>query len=263
MSSVAPFDGFGDAATVGERRMIPFEYAFRYDLTGNPDVVHRETVTVSVEATFVAVSIGYGVVPEVTPVTIGLPPPAPATGPVILAAIIPKTVPQIDIGDLVKSLKGALAQTARTARGDSIIGAALRSGIRLNPRFADVALNAIEKGVALSPAIASRLFEVVGPPADLVQFLYALTDEATGREFQSEPILNTAGLGTSNGDRPFRYFPKPIVFGPRSVISLRITEISEFKGALHVSLQGYKVLGESGTPTATARRRARRHPGMS
>ena len=106
------------------------------------------------------------------------------------------------------------------------------------------------------------MFEVVSPPADQIQFLYALFDEGTGREFQSEPILNTAGLGISNGDRPFRYFPKPIIFKPRSTIRLQITEISDFRGELHISLQGYKVLGESGTPTATARRRLGRRRGV-
>jgi len=272
MSSVAPFGRFGNAAPESGRRTIPFDYAFRYRLTGRPGAVLNSTVTVSVEATYVAISVGYGVIPEVTPVTIGLPPPKPEEdpGPILLSArrtraaaavAVPKTVLQIDLGDLVKSLKSALSQSARTPRGDSIVGAALRSGFRLNPRFADVALNAIEKGVALSPSIASRLFEVVSPPADQVQFLYALFDEGSGREFQSEPILNTAGLGISNGDRPFRYFPKPIVFKPRSTIRLQITEVADFQGDLHISLQGYKMLGESGTPTASARRRLRHRPG--
>jgi hypothetical protein len=267
MSSVAPFGAFGDVAADSGRRTIPFDYAFRYRLTGSPATVLNSTVTVSVEATFVAVSVGYGVIPAVSPVTIGLPPPPPAPPtpsptPIILAAIKPKTVPEINLGDFVQSLKGALVQTSRTPRGDSILGAALRSGIRLNPRFADVALNAIEKGVALSPSIAARLFEVVSPPADQIQFLYALFDEGTGREFQSEPILNTAGLGISNGDRPFRYFPQPIIFKPRSTIRLQITEVSDFQGDLHISLQGYKVLGESGTPTARLQSRLRRRRGM-
>lgn len=260
MSSVAPFGAFGDVAADSRRRTIPFDYAFRYRLTGSPATVLNSTVTVSVEATFVAVSVGYGVIPEVSPVTIGLPPPAPAPI-ILLASTKPKTVPEINLGDFVQSLKGALAQTTRLPRGDSVLGAALRSGIRLNPRFADVALNAIEKGVALSPSIAARLFEVVSPPPEQVQFLYALFDEGTGREFQSEPILNTAGLGTSNGDRPFRYFPKPIVFKPRSTIRMQITEVSDFAGDLHISLQGYKVLGESGTPTARLQNRLRRGRG--
>jgi A/G-specific adenine glycosylase len=74
--------------------------------------------------------------------------------------------------------------------------------------------------------VLSRLFRLAGSGTSEIQFLYALTDEGTGRSFQSEPILNTAGLGISNGDRPFRYFVPPIIFAPRSKISLEITEVS-------------------------------------
>ena len=90
-------------------------------------------------------------------------------------------------------------------------------------------------------------------PAGEVQFLYALRDEGTGREFQSQPILNTAGLGTANGNRPFRYFATPITFAPRSMIRMDVTEKASFKGELHVVLHGYRILGETGTPTAVAR----------
>jgi hypothetical protein len=97
--------------------------------------------------------------------------------------------------------------------------------------------------------VRSRLFRLASSSTSEIQFLYALADEGTGRSFQSEPILNTAGLGISNGDRPFRYFVPPITFAPRSKISLEITEVSNFVGKLHVSLQGYKVLGAAETPT--------------
>jgi hypothetical protein len=260
MSSVAPFDTLGQALELSGRRTIPFDYAFRYQLTGERSTVLSSAVTVSVEATFVAVSIGYGVIAEVSTVPVGLEPPPPPPGSIILASIV-RSPQQAFFDDLARSIKGKLGVTARRTRGDSALGAALRTGLRLNPRFASVVLSAIESGTDIDPRIASRMFEVIGPPAEEIQFLYALFDEGTGREFQSEPILNTAGLGISNGDRPFRYFPKPIVFRPRSTIRLQITEISQFKGDLHVSLQGYKVLGESGTPTATLRRRLRRRPG--
>lgn len=257
MSSAAPFDT--QALELSGRRTIPFDYAFRFELTGERSTVLNSTVTVSVEATFVAVSIGYGVIPEVSTASVGLEPPPPPPGGVILASIV-RSPQQAFFEDLARSLKGKLG-AARRARGDSILAAALRTGVRLNPKFANVVLAAIESGTDIDARIASQMFEVIGPPPEEIQFLYALFDEGTGREFQSEPILNTAGLGTSDGDRPFRYFPKPIVFRPRSTIRLQITEISQFKGDLHLSLQGYKVLGESGTPTATLRRRLRRRPG--
>lgn len=261
MSTPSPFGQFGEAPAIGGGRTIPFDYAFRFRLTGDRSTVLNSTVTVSVEATFVAVSIGYGVIPEVSTAPIGLPPgPEPVVIDIERAPPV-KTARRIELGDLARSIKSALGETARRAKGDSIVGAALRSGIRLNPRFAEVVLSALERGAVLDRRIASRMFEVVSPPPEEIQFLYALFDEGTGREFQSEPILNTAGLGISDGDRPFRYFPKPIVFRPRSTIRLQITEISSFKGDLHISLQGYKMLGESGTPTASLRRRPRR-PGV-
>jgi hypothetical protein len=88
----------------------------------------------------------------------------------------------------------------------------------------------------------------------LVQFKYALFDEGSGREFQSEPILNIAGLGSAGGERPFRYFAQPIVFKPRSTIRMEVTEVSDFKGLLQVALHGYKVLGGSDTSTGLAQR---------
>ena len=56
--------GFGEALALAEHRTVPFEYAFRYELSGRPGNVLNRTVTVSIEATFVAVSIGYGVIPQ-------------------------------------------------------------------------------------------------------------------------------------------------------------------------------------------------------
>ena len=91
-------------------------------------------------------------------------------------------------------------------------------------------------------------------------FKYALFDQGSGREFQSEPILNIAGLGSSDGKRPFRYFARPIEFAPRSTIRLQITEVSAFQGELHVSLHGYKTLG---TPARQRRRDRRAQEGRS
>ena len=53
------------------QRAIPFDQTFRFDLTGVPDTSHRAVTTVSVEASFTAVSIGYGVIPKVSPVVFG------------------------------------------------------------------------------------------------------------------------------------------------------------------------------------------------
>lgn len=320
--TIAEVNGLGEGlpATSGQRT-IPFDYAFRYDLEGKLDAVHNSTVTVSIEAPFAAVSIGYGVVPKVQPVRFGflpksvlddartaapaaLPPPrllsfvrgplftnatalttrifppvvgsapaiplaAPAPGGTAAAAPAPPPLgeqvrtlaPQFFSGAV---LKAAAERLGEEAKAGGAIGprtaAVLKTGFRLNPVFADKILVALESGRPLDPKILSEAFEAVGAPPDQIQFLYALVDEGTGREFQSEPILNTAGLGTANGMRPFRYFARPIEFAPRSVIRMTIIEKSAFKGELHVSLQGYKTLGVPGTPTGP--RRLRRHRRM-
>ena len=333
------------AQTSDEQRAIPFDYTFRFDLKGEPDRVVRSIVTISVEASFTAVSIGYGIVPTVTPIIFGpviitlnpptLPPgevgvlynqtgvtitqtggvapaifslsdgalpngltlstggllsgtptvdgvfvftvratdangafgerayalliaPPPDTGGGIgilaRAAALPPTLPnpqtlrEVSVSNLFNGLKRALANTPDPFKGETGSEAALKGGFKLNPQFAELALS--NDGQAnLSDDVLRSLFQVVSAPADEIQFLYALFDEGSGREFQSEPLLNTAGLGISNGDRPFRYFARPITFDPLSTIRMEVTEKSDFGGELHVSLHGYKVLGSPGSPT--------------
>src|SRR5258705_12014035 len=67
------------------RKTIPFEYSFRFSLTGVRDTTLTKTITVSVESSFVAVSIGYGVVPTDSTVTFGVP-PATRWSPIFLTA---------------------------------------------------------------------------------------------------------------------------------------------------------------------------------
>lgn len=227
-----------------ERREIPFDYAFRYTLEGKPDRVINSIVTVSIEATFTAVSIGYGVVPKVTPIVFG---------PVVTGRST--TFPSIKMQEIISFLDSQLS-TARVVSDDSGAAAVLKNGIKLNPLVADLAFQKDRDGndLPLSPDILGRLFQIVGAPPELIQFKYAIFDEGSGREFQNEPILNTAGLGSAGGERPFRYFAQPVTFRPRSTIRMEVTEVSDFEGDLHVSLHGYKVLGGSDAPTAVAQR---------
>jgi hypothetical protein len=131
-------------------RTIPYDYSVRFDLDGARDQEHVEVLSISIEAAFTAVSIGYGFVPE------------------------------------------------PTSAGS----------------FSD-------RGI---------------------QFLYEIFDEGSGRAFQNEPVLSTAGLGDPDGERPFRQFATPIVFEPMSTIRIEVTEASELKGSLHITLHGYKTL---------------------
>ena len=246
--------GFAARPALTPRRTVPFEYAFRCDLTGRRDNVLNRTVTVSIEATFVAVSIGYGLVPKVAALTFG----PKLSVPIILATTPGKRFTLRDvIGPLLDGLDAKLPETSRLLKRETGAEAVLKNGFKLNPDIVELAL---QNGgnIPLDASVLENLFQVVAAPPENIQFLYSLFDEGSGREFQSEPILSTAGWGTSNGDRPFRYFAKPIVFAPQSTIRLEVREMSDFQGELHVALHGYKVLGESGTPTGRVQRVRRR-----
>ena len=228
-------------STAPEGRAIPFDYAFRYLLEGTPGRAINSVVSISVESTFTALSIGYGVVPTVQPIFFGT-----------RAGSEPDLV-SITLGAIIESLNTQVIATSPTLSRDTGPEAVLKNGIKLNPAVAELALQ--NRGrVSLRNDVRDRLFQVVGSPSELIQFKYAIFDEGSGREFQSEPILNIAGLGTAAGERPFRHFAQPITFAPLSTIRMEITEVSDFVGELHVVLQGYKVLGNHGTPTAIQRR---------
>ncbi len=261
MTSLPLATGLGEAPEAVSRRTIPYDYAFRYLLTGKPGHVLSKTVVVSIEASFTAVSIGYGVIPKARSIVFGprLPPAAPAA-PVVAA--LPPLLERIGLAPVIRGLEEALVGEFKAARATRRfprqvvdIADVLRTGIRINPKHLNQVLL---PNVVIDPKVLGELFEGVRPPPDLIQFLYAVRDEATGREFQSEPILNTAGLGIADGDRPFRYVAVPITFAPRSIIRLEVTELSEFPGELHVALHGYRVLGGAGTPTGRIRRRRAR-----
>jgi hypothetical protein len=247
-----PSDISTQSSTPSEKRAIPFDYAFRYELEGKPGKVLNSVISISIEATFTATSIGYGVVPTVQPVVFGLVPPPPIPGRGILT-LAPQSLSTISLADILRGLDSQLKATSTTLKGESGADAVFKNGLKLNPSIAEIALQ--DPNRALSVDILDRLFQVVGAPSELIQFKYAIFDEGSGREFQSEPILNIAGLGSAAGERPFRYFAQPITFRPRSTIRMEITEVSDFKGELHVALQGYKVLGHAGSPTSSAVRR--------
>jgi hypothetical protein len=253
MSGGTQVNGFGEgvSASPAARRTIPFDYVFRFDgeaneLKGQPGLVHNTTVDISIEAAFTAVSIGYGVVPKVQSITFGVPP-------VSEGSFFGRT-----LGELVVSLSTELGEfefVNITGKIGPRAAAVLKDGLRLNPEFAERIF--LTGGVEFDEQISGKAFQAVGAPPERVAFKYALFDQGSGREFQSEPILNIAGLGSSDGKRPFRYFARPIEFAPRSTIRLQVTEVSAFKGELHVALHGYKTLGTPGTPTAPARARGR------
>jgi hypothetical protein len=246
-----------DKATTGAIT-IPFDYAFRFELTGVPQQAHRTTVKVSGDGAFVAVSIGYGFVPAVERKVFGFVPAARLTAGGATAAVRPLTLAGISLADLLASVQAAVLLSRSPSSRERLV-AALRTGFRLNPEVAERVLTT--PGALLDITTLSRLFEIGGTSGN-IQFMYALTDEGTGRELQSEPILSTAGLGAADGDRPFRQFPMPVRFEPSSSIRMDVTEVEREPGRLHVVLHGYRVLGtpapSAGAASPVAQRRRRR-----
>ncbi|WP_074593804.1 hypothetical protein [Bacillus cereus] len=82
--------------------------------------------------------------------------------------------------------------------------------------------------------------------AEQFLFFYTLVDSATGRELQSDKLLQLATIGRGDGVRPFREFPQPMLFQPRSTVRIEVEEIMQaslYKEAeLWFVLQGYKIL---------------------
>jgi hypothetical protein len=80
-----------------------------------------------------------------------------------------------------------------------------------------------------------------------IDFKYSIIDSSAGRELQNKAIHNIAGLGSADGDRPFRPMAKPMLFMPRSTIRIQVEEVSQnsiYVGAeLFIVLHGYKILG--------------------
>jgi hypothetical protein len=131
------------------------------------------------------------------------------------------------------------------------------------PRLSDPEKDATQKRLEALASIAipggrgQSINEVLGDPRMLLEclfirlcgidFKYSIVDSGSGRELQNLAIHNIAGLGESNGERPFRPMAKPMLFMPRSTIRIEVEEISEgplyTKAELFIVLHGYKMLG--------------------
>lgn len=103
---------------------------------------------------------------------------------------------------------------------------------------------------ALFPSDVTLAFKALAESALLraggVQFLYTIVDSGTGRELQNKSVHSIAGLGSAEGDRPFRPFARPVQFVPRATIRIEVEELSVgplFRdGTLFLVLHGYKRL---------------------
>ncbi len=161
-------------------------------------------------------------------------PPAGSLGVAVSAFAVPRVkLSNITLGALTAGLEKS--------------GADLTRGFRLDPDAAGLVAADLPID-QMSAGTIGRIFETGCVAAEEASFLYSLDVGGTGREYQSKPIHNIAGLGIANGDRPFRPFAKPVMFEPRSSVRIQVEELSGPPGTLFIVLQGYKMLGTGRIP---------------
>ncbi len=206
-------------------RVVPFDYAAQFPITGKPGTVQQDVINISPEATFVALGISYGFEQErgrsigTLNLTSGGPPFLPGA----------LTLGQIPVDVLAE-------------------------GFRVNPRYLPIVFETLpDEGEGVVPTGFSQnpitpdflnqtpVFERVQSTVN-IEFLFSMVDTATGREFQDQPTHNIASLGSSDGRRPFRMLSRPVHFLPRSTIRIQIVERSDdVRGTLFIVLFGYKL----------------------
>jgi hypothetical protein len=221
-------------------RVIPFDYVATFSLTGQPRNQLENEIAVNAEGGFVATSIGYGLLVEESDVALQwsrskevqdgtlkteLTTIAAARQTWLLANKT-GTAPVIDLGRVPLRF---------------FVSSALSDGIRIRPdrlRLAFADNGALADRLRID--LADDLFERLNRPED-VSFRYSIFDSGRGRELQNQLLHNIAGLGSADGDRPFKRLARSIVFQPRSTIRIRVEERFG-RGTLFIVLQGYKFL---------------------
>ena len=221
---------FAPALTPGA--VVPFDHAARFELTGRPGNVLQDVITVSAEGLFVAVAIGYGLEEERgRPLAPTLANPA--------ASVVPG---DLTLGEIPPS---ALIEGFRfnPALERIVLSPETAASTRSRGALPERELSDEELAPAFVVGNGDRLvLERVEPPNEF-SFLFNVTDSATGRELQDEPIHNLASLGKSNGERPFRMLAQPVTFLPRSTIRVQVIERTEnVRGTLFIVFYGYKML---------------------
>ncbi|HWY45052.1 MAG TPA: hypothetical protein VNX66_16255 [Candidatus Sulfotelmatobacter sp.] len=216
--------------------LTPFDATARFELKGEPGRIVQDIINISPDAVFIAVAIGYGFEQD-------------RTGPLKLFDDI--TTPPISKIPGTELTLGTFPVTA------------LIEGFRLHPDFENVMFQPLPANgpasssgdFSLQPVskdLLNRTFQLVQPLKDIT-FLFSMLDSSSGRELMDEPVHNLAGLGKSNGERPFRALANPLQFLPRSTVRMQVIEqTSGVSGTLFIVLYGYKILVGSACPEPSA-----------
>ncbi len=198
---------------------IPYDYVATFTLQGKRGNRVQDVINISTDGAFVAVSIGYSFIPELTKhITITKPGNPNGTGSVVWSL----------------NGKGDLQDPPGNLGGIDVDFLLAQGSAQPLPQAEDRLVNPVV-------LLQCLLVQTCG-----INFKYSITDSGSGRELQNQPIHNIAGLGKADGERPFRPLAKPMLFMPRSTIRIEIEEISEgllYKDSLlYIVLHGYKML---------------------
>src|SRR5216683_1085433 len=209
---------------------LPFDYAASVPITGQPGSVHESVINISPEGPFTACGVSYGFEQD-RGQSIGpflLPPRRPAGGTILPGDL---TLADFPLDVLMEGVRVGprylpmIFETRASARGSEFTG-----------QFAQTAVSTDVLNVA-------PVFQHVQPPVEF-EFFFSIIDSASGREFQDQPEFNVAALGEAHGKRPFRIFPSPVHFGPRSSVRIQIVErTAKVKGTLFLNLFGVQRSG--------------------
>lgn len=211
-----------EAGIAVNSQFIPYDHVATLELTGRRGH-HLETeLPVSADVAFVATHVGYGLTSE-------------RAGVAFNAAALGEA---LNPNGNVNLARLALRSFPREA---------LLDGIRVRPGWIRLALKD-SGGLAddVGPEMLDRMFETLNRPED-VSFRYGFSDAGTARDMQNQRLYNVAGLGSADGDRPFKKFARPMIFLPRSTIRVEVEEYFG-RGKLYMVFQGFKALGRAGRP---------------
>ncbi|HKX33510.1 MAG TPA: hypothetical protein VJ302_37880 [Blastocatellia bacterium] len=196
------------ALDVPSTRVVPFDHVSTLDLTGQPGNIVEDEVPINIDGGYVATSISYSL-------------DAGDTGIQINATTNPVDLNQVKLTDI---------RPVQT----------LFDGIRVHPARVRFAFTAGGRLSRVDPELLQRLFQSANRPEE-VRFLYTINDTGSGRDLQNQRVFNVASLGIADGQRPFKFFHKPMNFLPRSSIRVQVEEIFG-RGRLFLVFQGYKIL---------------------
>lgn len=177
---------------------IPYDYVATFALQGKRGNRVQDVINISTDGAFVAAAIGYSFIPASLLTVVGSPDPDES-----VVTILSSAVGQVRT-DTVSTLFQTLSRVIPGQQWFTLFSIISR-GI-VDPRM----------------ALQCLLVRLCG-----IDFKYSIIDSGTGRELQNQPIHNIAGLGKSDGDRPFRPLAKPMLFMPRSTIRIEVEEVSE------------------------------------